>query len=43
MESERERKIESERDTHNLEGEARINRPSNRGRVGLTLKFDELL
>ena len=41
MESKRERKIERERSTQI--GGGRINGPSNRGGVGLTLKLDELL
>ena len=41
MESEKERKIEREGIIQF--GEGSINRPSNKGRVGLTLKFDELL
>ena len=33
--------MESEKNPYNMEGS--INGPSNRGRVGLTLKLDELL
>ena len=35
--------MESERERYKQFGEGRINGPSNRGRVGLTVKFDELL
>ena len=37
------RESERERDPHKLEGEASTQGPSNRGRVGLTIKVDELL
>ena len=35
--------MESEREKYTQFGEGRINGPFNRGRVGLTVKLDELL